>query len=107
MGRRDIATLKQVVEPIESKYTPQVYFTDDWPAYRKAVPEGKHITGKDKTFRIEQHNSDTRHYCARLKRKSKVITHKEQRLKNAVLAVEYLMKQGGLEEMKARYISIF
>jgi len=107
VGRRDTATLKQVVHPLEDKYEPLRYCTDDWPAYKKAVPEGKHATGKDLTYRIEQHNSDTRHYAARLKRKSKVVTHNPDRLKNAVLAVEYLTRQGGLEKIRANYLSIF
>ena len=107
VGRRNTATLKRVIAPVEKRYTPPLYCTDDWPAYQKAVPKGKHRTGKDKTYHVEQHNSDTRHYCARLKRRSKVVTHREDRLKNAVLAAEYLTKQGGLEVLRNAYLSIF
>lgn len=107
MGRRDTATLKQLIEGVEQQYKPDYYCSDDWPAYQKAVPEGKHATGKDKTYRIEQHNSDTRHYAARLHRRTKVVTHSLERLKQSVLAIEYVHKQGGFQALQQQYLCIF
>ena len=38
------------------------------------IPEGQLFTGKDLTFPIEQDNSNVRHYLARFRRKTKVVS---------------------------------
>jgi insertion element IS1 protein InsB len=51
-----------------------LYCTDDYQPYDSALPVGKHHIGKDLTYQIEQNNSRQRHWFARFKRKSVVVT---------------------------------
>jgi IS1 family transposase len=98
--------LKVLKTRLEQRYSPRIYQTDAYPVYTKELEERKHRVGKDLTYAIEQHNSDTRHYGGRFKRKSKVVTKKPQRVLDCLWMVEWLTKQGGLERMRAQYLSI-
>jgi IS1 family transposase len=42
--------------------------------YDAAYKPGKHCVGKDQTYRIEQNNSRQRHWFARFRRKSIVVS---------------------------------
>jgi len=44
----------------------------------RLIPENQLFTGKDLTFPIEQDNSDTRHYTARFRRRTKVVSKSEK-----------------------------
>lgn len=43
----------------------------------KVLPKRRYFAGKKYTFPLEQNNSNTRHYLARMVRKSKVISRSE------------------------------
>ncbi len=51
-----------------------LHCTDDYVPYANALPVGKHHTGKDFTWQIEQNNSRQRHWFARFRRKSLVVS---------------------------------
>jgi IS1 family transposase len=85
---------------VEEKYAPAFYATDDFNAYTKVLPQSRHVVGKDLTFTAEQHNSDTRHWLARFRRKSKVVTHCPEMARLSVIAVEYIHKCGGFEMLQ-------
>ena len=70
LGRRDAATLALFLEKIG--LDGREFVTDDYEAYHQLIPENQLFTGKDLTYVIEQDNSNTRHYLARFRRKSKV-----------------------------------
>ena len=69
LGGRDAGTLKKLLDRIgvEGKE----FVTDNYEAYHQLIPDTQLFTGKDLTFLIEQDNSNTRHYLARFRRKSK------------------------------------
>jgi insertion element IS1 protein InsB len=46
------------------------YYTDDWGAYERLLPSGKHIVGKDETWKIERKNLNFRTHLKRLNRKT-------------------------------------
>ena len=52
----------------------RIFVTDDWEAYHRLIPENQLYTGKDLTFPIEQDNSNVRHYLARFRRRTKVVS---------------------------------
>jgi len=87
-------------ERVEEKHTPIFYATDDFKAYRQVLPQNRHVVGKDLTFTAEQHNSDTRHWLARFRRKSKVVTHCPDMARLSVLAAEYIHKDGGFDKLR-------
>jgi insertion element IS1 protein InsB len=70
LGRRDAATLALFLQKIGLEG--REFVTDDYEAYHQLIPENQLFTGKDLTYVIEQDNSNTRHYLARFRRKSKV-----------------------------------
>lgn len=105
MGSRSARTLKPLFERVEEKYAPVFYATDDFNAYGQVLPRGRHVVGKDLTFTAEQHNSDTRHWMARFRRKSKVVTHCSDMARLSLIAAEYIHKGGGFDRLR-KLISI-
>ena len=58
-----------------------VYCTDDWKPYQELLsqhPDAYHVITKSETIAIERNNSDNRHWFARFKRKSKVISKSKE-----------------------------
>ena len=72
LGRRDDATCKHLLNKIgvEGK----TFVTDDWEGYHRPIPESQLFTGKDLTVPIEQDNSNIRHFLARFRRRTKVVS---------------------------------
>ena len=52
----------------------RTFITDDWEGLHRLIPEDQLFTGKDLTFPIEQDNSNIRHYLARFRRRTKVVS---------------------------------
>jgi IS1 family transposase len=50
------------------------FFTDEWAAYANEIPEVYLIQGKQGTVALERNNSRQRHWFARFKRKSPVVS---------------------------------
>jgi insertion element IS1 protein InsB len=72
LGGRDDATCQKLLDKvgIEGK----TFLTDDWEGFHRLIPEDQLFTGKDLTFSIEQDNSDIRHFLARFRRRTKVVS---------------------------------
>jgi insertion element IS1 protein InsB len=100
-------TLKRLYGRIEKRFPQVLYATDDFTTYPKILPCKRHAVGKELTYTTEQHNSDTRHWMARFRRKSKVVTHSPEMARLSVIAVEYVHKCGGLEKLAKIIKSIF
>ena len=47
-----------------------LYYSDDWGAYARNLPENKHFIGKDRTWKIERKNLNFRIHIKRLNRKT-------------------------------------
>jgi len=71
-GGRDDTTCRKLLDKIgiEGK----TFVTDDWEGYHRLIPEDQLFTGKDLTFSIEQDNSNIRHFLARFRRRTKVVS---------------------------------
>jgi insertion element IS1 protein InsB len=72
LGRREDAACQRLLDKIglEGK----TFVTDDWEGYHRLIPEDQLFTGKDPTVPIEQGNSDIRHFLARFRRRTKVVS---------------------------------
>ena len=99
MGDRSHRTLSPLYERIESDIHPGFYATDDFGPYLKILPQNRHIVGKDLTYKTEQHNSDTRHWLARFRRKSKVVSKCKNMVRLSLIAVEYVHKGEGFGKL--------
>lgn len=99
MGDRSNQTLKPLYERVDAKFKPVYYATDDYACYTATLPEEQHTIGKDLTYTTEQHNSDTRHWLARFRRKSKVVSHCTNMVRLSLIAAEYVHKGEGLRKL--------
>jgi insertion element IS1 protein InsB len=84
-GRRDAATLSRLLERVE-RWNPRLYCTDDWAAYAELIPQGRLYVGKDQTHGIERDHSRQRHWLARFRRRTCVVS-KAKRMVDASIAL--------------------
>jgi len=61
VGDRSAATFEKFFEWFKS-LEHAVFYTGDYEAYRKIIPESVHVTGKKHTIGIGQNNSNIRHF---------------------------------------------
>lgn len=72
-GDRDSLTLQKLLKRL-SQWKVLFYCTDHWETYRKLIPSSQLFQGKDKTVAIEKNNGRQRHWIARFRRRSIVVT---------------------------------
>jgi len=84
-----------------------IFYTDDWGAYRKVLPKGRHKIGKRHTISIEQNNSNVRHYLARMARRTKVVSKSAEMVNLSLRLCWYLNEMNGFEKYQTDFLSIF
>src|ERR687886_193955 len=72
-GGRDAATLRRLLERVE-RWKRRLYCTDDWAAYAELIPQGRLFVGKEETHGIERDHSRQRHWLARFRRPTCVVS---------------------------------
>ena len=72
-GGRDAATLSRLLARVE-RWNPRLYCTDDWAAYAAPIPQGRLLVGKEETHGIERDHARQRHWLARFRRRSIVVS---------------------------------
>ena len=72
-GNRDAATLNRLLERLKP-WSVTLYCTDDYAPYDTLLPVGRHYIGKDETVAIERVNSRLRHWFARFRRRTCVVS---------------------------------
>ena len=72
-GGRDAATLNRLLERLKP-WSVKLYCTDDYGPYATLLPVGRHYIGKDETVAIERVNSRLRHWFARFRRRTCVVS---------------------------------
>ena len=72
-GDRDRATLDRLLARLEP-WGVRLFRTDDWAPYDAALPAGRHYIGKDQTQRSEGNNARQRHWFARFRRRTCVVS---------------------------------
>ena len=72
LGGRDDATCQKLLDKVGLKG--KTFLADDWEGFHRLIPEDQLFTGKDLTFSIEQDNSNIRHFLARFRRRTKVVS---------------------------------
>jgi insertion element IS1 protein InsB len=88
LGGRDDATCQQLLDKIglEGK----TFITDDWEGYHRLIPADQLYTGKHLTYPIEHDNSNIRHYIARFRRRTKVVSKLKEMVDLSLRLYHYL-----------------
>ena len=105
LGRRDAGMLKLFLDKIGIEG--RTFVTDDYEAYHQLIPESQLFTGKDLTYLIEQDNSNTRHYIARFRRKSKVTSRSIEMVDLSLRLHYYASEPGFIASYMAVFLSTF
>ncbi len=72
-GDRGQATLERLLKRLEA-WGVRLFCTDDYAPYDEALPVGRHYIGKDQTQRSESNNARQRHWFARFRRRTCVVS---------------------------------
>ena len=65
---------------------PRLYCTDGWAAYAELIPPGRLFVGKEETHGIERDHARQRHWLARFRRRS-IVVSKAERVVDASIAL--------------------
>ena len=84
-GGRDRATLERLLERLK-RWGARLYCADDWAAYAELIPLGRLYAGKDETHGIERDHARQRHWLARFRRRS-IVVSKAERMVDASIAL--------------------
>jgi insertion element IS1 protein InsB len=84
-GGRDRATLKRLLARVK-RWRARLYCADGWAAYAELLPLGRLFVGKDETHGIERDHARQRHWLARFRRRS-IVVSKSVRLIDASIAL--------------------
>ena len=69
-----------------SRWRPRLYCADGWEAYAELIPPGRLYVGKDQTHGIERDHARQRHWLARFRRRS-IVVSKAKRMADASIAL--------------------
>ena len=72
-GARDKATLSRLAERL-TPWATELHCTDNWASCPEVMDEEKLLQSKSQTFYLEQNNGRQRHWYARFRRKSIVVS---------------------------------
>src|SRR5215203_3339799 len=84
-GGRDKATCERLIERLK-RWRTRLYCTDDYAVYDVLLPVGQLHTGKDETHGIERDNARQRHWLARFRRRS-IVVSKAKRMVDVSIAL--------------------
>ena len=76
-GGRDSGSLLRMFNRLQ-QWNVKVYFADHWEAYAKLVPSGLLVQAKVETHGVERDDFRQRHWFARFRRKSCVVSRSHQ-----------------------------
>ena len=86
LGGRDRATCARLIERVKERWNPRLFCADGWEAYAELIPLGQLYLGKEETHGIERDHSRQRHWLARFRRRTCVVS-KAKRMVDASIAL--------------------
>jgi insertion element IS1 protein InsB len=93
-GDRDRVTLDRLLSRLEP-WGVRLFCTDDWAPYDAALPVGRHYIGKDQTQRSESNNARQRHWFARFRRRTCVVSRSVAMVEATMALFAYYHCNGG------------
>jgi IS1 family transposase len=93
-GDRDQATLERLLGRLEP-WGVRLFCTDDWAPYDAALPAGRHYIGKDQTQGSESNNARQRHWFARFRRRTCVVSRSVEMVEATMALFAHYHCNGG------------
>ena len=84
-GGRDRTTAQLLIDRLEA-WGARLYCADAYDVYPQLIPVGRLYQGKDQTHGIERTNAQQRHWLARFRRRS-IVVSKAKRMVDASIAL--------------------
>src|SRR3954467_9319732 len=84
-GGRDKVTCERLIKRLR-RWRTRLFCADDYAVYEVLLPVGQLYTGKDETHGIERDNARQRHWLARFRRRS-IVVSKAKRMVDASIAL--------------------
>lgn len=97
-GDRDQGTLNILLDRLKA-WAVRLYCTDCYICYEQSVPLGKHYQGKEETWRLEQINSRLRHWLARFRRRTLVVSKSVEMVDLTIALFARFRINGSLKEL--------
>ena len=99
-GGRDAATLSRLLERVE-RWGVRLYCADGWEAYAELIPQGRLYVGKDQTHGIERDHARQRHWLARFRRRSIVVSKAVRMVEASIALFARFGGDDGLGELRS------
>ncbi len=99
-GGRDAATLSRLLERVE-RWKPRLYRTDDWAAYGELIPQGRLYVGKEETHGIERDHARQRHWLARFRRRTCVVSRAVRMVEASIALFVRFGDAAGIGELQS------
>ena len=98
LGGRDKATCERLLERLE-RWGVRLYCADDWAAYAELIPQGRLFVGKEETHGIERDHSRQRHWLARFRRRTRVVSGAERMVEASIALFARFADDRGIDEL--------
>src|SRR3954464_14998903 len=83
LGGRDKATCERLLGRL-GRWGVRLYCADDWAAYAELIPQGRLYVGKEETHGIERDHARQRHWLARFRRRTCVVSRAKRMVEASI-----------------------
>ena len=105
IGDRSAKTFTKFYDKL--RHLNATFYTDDWEVYQKILPKERHRIGKCHTIKIEQSNSNIRHFLGRMTRRTKVVSKSEEMIDLSLRLCWNINENNSFEYYREIFLSIF
>ncbi len=92
-GGRDAITFVQLLRRLQ-RWGVRLFCTDDYVVYESELTAGRHYQGKDMTVEAERTHSRLRHWLARFRRRTCVVSRSKDMVDRSIALFAYLHVDG-------------
>ena len=81
------------------RWKPRLYCTDGWAAYAELIPQGRLYVGKEETHGIERDHSRQRHWLARFRRRTCVVSKAVRMIEASIALLVRFADDRGMDKL--------
>lgn len=93
-GDRDAITFKRLLERLK-RWGVHLFCTEDYIVYENELPIGVHYQGKDQTGAAERTHGRLRHWLARFRRRTCVVSKSKEMVNRSIALFAHIHVNGG------------